>query len=46
MVTGRVMQHGDTIVKLRLSRDGKKLALARGSKTSDVALISDLGGTR
>ena len=36
----------DMIFNYAWSSDGKKLALARGSKTSDVVLISDLGGVR
>jgi hypothetical protein len=36
----------DMIFSYAWSRDGKKLALARGSKTSDVVLISDLADAR
>ena len=38
--------NSEMIFNYAWSRDGKKLALARGSKTSDVVLISDLGGSR
>ena len=36
----------DMIFSYAWSRDGKKLALARGTKTSDVVLISDLAEAR
>ena len=36
----------DLIFNYAWSRDGKKLALARGSKTSDVVLIRDSGEQR
>jgi hypothetical protein len=32
----------DSITRFAVSRDGKRLALARGKTTSDVVLIRDL----